>query len=123
VAEMLAQEDRKHVLLIDLDPQTNATVTLISEDQWAEMDNESLTIAQLFDDRLNPHNEPKFNVEKAIAHRVSTINDCWHRSTMDPGGEENRTQRIVGFPELGTDYWTHLLRSRSSFQPFLCAPC
>src|SRR5688572_30223903 len=30
VAEMLAQEDRKHVLLVDLDPQTNATVTLIS---------------------------------------------------------------------------------------------
>src|SRR5437868_2102875 len=28
VAEMLAQEDRKHVLVVDLDPQTNATVTL-----------------------------------------------------------------------------------------------
>ncbi len=35
VAEILAQEERKHVLLIDLDPQTNATVTLISEDRWA----------------------------------------------------------------------------------------
>lgn len=84
VAEMLAQEDRKHVLLIDLDPQTNATVTLISENQWAEMDNEGLTIAQLFDDRLNPHNEPKFNVEKAIAHRVSTINDGIARLDLLP---------------------------------------
>ena len=37
VAEMLAQEERKHVLLIDLDPQTNATVTLITEEQWADL--------------------------------------------------------------------------------------
>src|SRR2546430_9357840 len=75
VAEMLAQEERKHVLLIDLDPQTNATVTLISEEQWAEMDKDGRTIAQLFEDRLNPQNAPKFNIEKAIAHRVSTVND------------------------------------------------
>src|SRR5208283_2470702 len=75
VAEMLAQEEHKHVLLIDLDPQTNATVTLISEEQWAEMDKDGRTIAQLFEDRLNPHNAPKFDIEKAIAHRVSTIND------------------------------------------------
>lgn len=75
VAEMLAQEQRKHVLLIDLDPQTNATVTLISEEQWAEMDKDGRTIAQLFEDRLNPQNAPKFDIEKAIARRVSTIDD------------------------------------------------
>lgn len=75
VAEMLAQEERKHVLLIDLDPQTNATVTLISEEKWAEMDKDGRTIAQLFDDRLNPQNTPKFDIEKAIENRVSTIND------------------------------------------------
>jgi chromosome partitioning protein len=38
VAEMLAEEEGKHVLLIDLDPQTNATVTLIADEQWADMD-------------------------------------------------------------------------------------
>src|SRR4030043_417236 len=75
VAEMLAQEHRKHVLLIDLDPQTNATVTLISEEKWAEMDKDGRTISQLFDDRLNPQNTPKFDIEKAIENRVSTIND------------------------------------------------
>lgn len=84
VAEMLAQEDRKHVLLIDLDPQTNATVTLISEDQWAEMDKEGQTIAQLFEDRLNPHNTPKFDIEKAITRRVSTINDGIARLDLLP---------------------------------------
>jgi chromosome partitioning protein len=84
VAEMLAQDERKHVLLIDLDPQTNATVTLISEEQWAEMDKEGRTIAQLFEDRLNPNNAPKFDIEKAIARRVSTINDGIARLDLLP---------------------------------------
>ncbi|WP_322514201.1 AAA family ATPase [Rhodopseudomonas palustris] len=84
VAEMLAQEERKHVLLIDLDPQTNATVTLISEEQWAEMDKDGRTVAQLFEDRLNPHTASKFDIEKAIAHRVSRINDGIARLDLLP---------------------------------------
>jgi len=84
VAEMLAQEERKRVLLIDLDPQTNATVTLISEEQWADMDREGRTIAQLFADRLNPQSPPIFDVEKAIARRVSTINDGITRLDLLP---------------------------------------
>jgi len=84
IAEMLAQEERKHVLLIDLDPQTNATVTLISEDQWEEMDKDGRTIAQLFEDRLNPHNPPKFDIEKAIARQVSTISDGIARLDLLP---------------------------------------
>jgi len=84
VAEMLAQEDRKHVLLIDLDPQTNATVTLISEEKWAEMDRDGRTIAQLFEDRLNPQAPQRFNIEEAIARRVSTINDGIARLDLLP---------------------------------------
>lgn len=84
VAEMLAQEERKHVLLIDLDPQTNATVTLISEETWDEMDSEGRTIAQLFDDKINPHLPPKFNIEKSIARGVSTINDGISRLDLLP---------------------------------------
>ncbi|MFA5026840.1 MAG: AAA family ATPase [Candidatus Methylomirabilota bacterium] len=84
VAEMLAQEERKHVLLIDLDPQTNATVTLISEEKWAEVDASGQTIAQLFADRLNPNNPPKFDIERAILRGVSTINDGIARLDLLP---------------------------------------
>jgi chromosome partitioning protein len=84
VAEILAQEERKHVLLIDLDPQTNATVTLISEEKWEEMDNQGNTIAQLFDDRINPSNTPKFDIEKAIIRGVSTVNDGISRLDLLP---------------------------------------
>lgn len=84
VAEILAQELRKHVLLVDLDPQTNATVSLISEQTWEEMDQEGRTIAQLFEDKLNPHLAPKFDIEKAIARQVSTIGDGIARLDLLP---------------------------------------
>ena len=84
VAEMLASEHRKHVLLIDLDPQTNATVTLIDETLWQKMDKTGRTIAQLFDDKLNPNNPPIFDIEKAIAHGVSTIDDGIARLDLLP---------------------------------------
>jgi len=75
VGEILAAEERKHVLIIDLDPQTNATVSLIPEELWGELDRDGKTIAQLFADRINPHEEPRFDVEKAIVRGVSTINN------------------------------------------------
>jgi len=84
VAELLAQEQRKHVLLVDLDPQTNATVALVSEAQWAEMDNDGRTVAQLFADKLNSSEPPKFDIEHAIARRVSTINDGIARLDLLP---------------------------------------
>ena len=84
VAELLAHEERKHVLLVDLDPQTNATVTLISEEKWEAMDNQGRTVAQLFADRLNPHDPPKFDIENAIAQGVSTINDGIARLDLLP---------------------------------------
>ncbi|MBI1762162.1 MAG: AAA family ATPase [Acidobacteria bacterium] len=84
VAEMLAQEEHKHVLLIDLDPQTNATIAVIKEKQWEDLDKEGRTIAQLFEDRLKPREAPKFDIEKAIVHGVSTINDGIARLDLLP---------------------------------------
>lgn len=84
VAEFLAQEERKHVLFVDLDPQTNATVTLISEKRWEEMDKEGLTVAQIFADKLSAHEPPKFDIERAIVRRVSTINDGIARLDLLP---------------------------------------
>ena len=84
VAEILAQEERKHVLVVDLDPQTNASVTLISEDRWADMDKAGQTVAQIFDDRLHPNDPPKFDIEKSIARGVSTVNDGIARLDLLP---------------------------------------
>jgi len=75
VAEILAQQERKHVLVVDLDPQTNASVTLITEERWEELDKNGQTVAQLFYDKLNPAEQPKFDIEKSIVRGVSTINN------------------------------------------------
>jgi hypothetical protein len=48
------------------------------------MDKAGQTIAQLFEDRINSHKEGKFDIEKAIAHRVSTINDGIARLDLLP---------------------------------------
>jgi chromosome partitioning protein len=84
VAEMLAEKHRKRVLVIDLDPQTNATVTLIKEEKWAELDRSGRTVAQLFMDKMNPHLPPRFDIKQAITHQVSTINDGIARLDLLP---------------------------------------
>ena len=61
-------------MVADLDPQTNASVTMISEERWAEIDKAGQTVARPFSDRLNPNHPPKFDIEESIARGVSTGN-------------------------------------------------
>lgn len=121
VAEILAHEDRKHVLLVDLDPQTNATITLIAEEQWAECDREGRTIAQLFDDKLNPNEAPKFDVEKAIIRRVSTINDGISRLDLLPSSIRliNLQERIPMIALTGNFTANPLEILRVALQPII----
>ena len=65
VAEMLDSEFGKKVLLIDLDPQTNATVMLIGDERWRTLNDQHQTIAQLFRDALNGETKT-FDLAKAI---------------------------------------------------------
>lgn len=74
MAEFLALQHRLKVLVIDLDPQTNATMALMNEYEWKKRNVRGQTVVQLFRDRLQQH-RPVFNPEEAIIHRVSNIND------------------------------------------------
>lgn len=71
LAEFLALLHDKKVLLIDLDPQTNATVSLIDENRWLEKDQKGLTLLQLFKDKLELTS--KFDIRKVIIKRVSNV--------------------------------------------------
>jgi len=84
VAEILAKEFRKHVLFIDLDPQTNATINLIKEDEWQKRDNDGRTLVQLFRDNLRPEEPPVFDIEKAIIRGASTIDGGISRLDLLP---------------------------------------
>jgi chromosome partitioning protein len=88
IAEILAKDFRKHILFIDLDPQTNATINLISEEEWRQRNQEGRTLAQLFKDKLRPELPPKFNIEQSIVHSVSTIDGGIARLDLLPSSIE-----------------------------------
>lgn len=72
LAEFLALEHNKKVLVIDLDPQTNATVSLMDEEKWRIKNKNGETIYQLFLDKLPPYSN-KFDINKALVNNVSNI--------------------------------------------------
>lgn len=76
MGELLAQAFRKRVLIIDLDPQTNATTMLIGEEKWEELNRNGHTLARLFQDALSE--DPaghRFNLEKTLQRGVSNVRD------------------------------------------------
>jgi chromosome partitioning protein len=77
LAECLASEYGKKVLVIDLDPQTNATISLIDEERWEELKDKNLTLFHLFNDKLE--RTSLFDIDKAIQRGVSNL----HLSKLD----------------------------------------
>lgn len=74
VAEMLSGVFDRKVLVIDLDPQTNATLMLIGEEKWEYLNDNHHTIAQLFLDAVYP-NSSNFDIEKTLQFQVSNVKD------------------------------------------------
>ena len=75
LAETLSAEKHKRVLVIDLDPQTNATTMLIGEQKWRELNDKGFTLAQLFKDALNPDSK-KFDLQKTLQKGVSDVSSA-----------------------------------------------
>ncbi|HEX6798271.1 MAG TPA: ParA family protein [Ktedonobacterales bacterium] len=71
LAHFLAIEHGKRVLVIDLDPQTNATVCLIPEPEWKARDETGRTLYQLFADQVK--GSRRFNADDAIVRDVSNV--------------------------------------------------
>lgn len=74
VGEILAGDFRKRVLLVDLDPQTNATVMLIGEKRWKDLNDEGRTLAQLFKNALDPESQP-FDLESTLQRKASGVGE------------------------------------------------
>jgi chromosome partitioning protein len=75
IAEVLSAYRHKRVLVIDLDPQTNATTMLIGEDRWKKLNEKGHTLAQLFKDALDPDNA-KFDLSKTLQKKVSDVKEA-----------------------------------------------
>nr|WP_281932787.1 AAA family ATPase [Methylocystis iwaonis] len=72
LAETFSANMGKKVLVIDLDPQTNATLMLIGEEKWFELNKKEQTLARLFKDAMDPDNR-KFNLEGTLQKQVSDV--------------------------------------------------
>lgn len=75
LAEIFSAQMKKKVLLIDLDPQTNATIMLLGEDKWLELNNQGNTLAQLFKDALNP-SAKKFDLDATLQQKVGDVGEA-----------------------------------------------
>lgn len=72
LAETLAARFGKRILVVDLDPQTNATTMLLGESRWKQINEKGWTLATLFKDALDPENK-SFDLEKTIQRKVSDV--------------------------------------------------
>jgi chromosome partitioning protein len=72
LAETLASQYGKRVLVIDLDPQTNATTILLGEKRWKKINEKGWTLATLFKDALDPENK-SFDLKKTLQKGVSDV--------------------------------------------------
>ncbi|QVM86296.1 ParA family protein [Novosphingobium decolorationis] len=72
LAETLSSQHGKKVLVIDLDPQTNATTMLIGEKKWKSLNKKGHTLATLFKDALDPTNRT-FDLDKTLQKGVSDV--------------------------------------------------
>jgi len=76
VGEIMAQAFCKKVLIIDLDPQTNATTMLIGEQKWQELNRDGHTLASLFRDALAEDPAKHcFDLKKTLQCNVSNVQD------------------------------------------------
>ncbi|GAB6987874.1 AAA family ATPase [Nocardioides pyridinolyticus] len=76
LAEFLSAEFHKKVLVIDLDPQTNATTVLIGEDRWRELNDAGNTLVTLFTDALRGEDdEPRFDLTATLQKKVSPVSE------------------------------------------------
>ena len=73
-AQILSGVHRRKVLLIDLDPQTNATVMLVGEARWKKLNEAGATVVRLFQDAIDPKNR-RFDLQAAIQHRVGAVDE------------------------------------------------
>lgn len=76
IAEMLSGVHGRRVLVIDLDPQTNATTILLGEDNWNRLNEAGHTLATLFKDALRSEAEPaRFDLGKTLQKNVSPVGE------------------------------------------------
>lgn len=73
IGSLLAKEHKKKVLIIDLDPQTNATLSLIPLSKWEELKDDSTIADVLGMNRTSSSRDEEYDIKNAILSNVGGI--------------------------------------------------
>lgn len=93
LAEFMAIEHGLKVLVIDLDPQSNATACLMDLKEWKRRNMRGQTIMRLF---LDPFKQwPVFSPREALVRNASNIGGGVDGLDLMPSGQELMDCRIL----------------------------
>ena len=70
IAAYLAREHQKRVLLVDLDPQTNASLSVMSEKRWTKWQADHGTMADVLEVESKRKGAEAFKIKDCIVHDV-----------------------------------------------------
>ncbi len=118
LAECLSAVENRRVLVIDLDPQTNASVTLIPTKRWQELDAQGLTAYQMFRDKLD--GTTIFEMSKAIQKSVSNLTEAKTLSLLASNIDLIDIQDQMHIIAMRTNYKTLPMEVlKQQIEPFL----
>lgn len=128
LAEFMASEFGKRVLLVDLDSQINLTTMLIGEERWLDLNEQKLTIATLFADAVNGTSD--FDLHATIQKGASTVKKVSNvdllPSSLDLIGLQERLSAMRvrdGSPIAGVDILGAALEPLKDFYDFILVDC
>jgi len=75
IGALLATEHNKKVLIIDIDPQTNSTLSLISLEEWEELKDDSTIADVLGMNKGMSSRDYEYDINQAIIKNVGGINN------------------------------------------------
>ena len=75
IAADLAYYRKLEVLVVDLDPQTNSTVALISPKRYLQLKGEERTLKSMYDAQLDA--KKKFDFSDVVIEKAGTVDGLW----------------------------------------------
>ncbi len=105
LAEYLSGEHHRRVLVVDLDPQTNATTALIGAQRWQQVDEAGQTLRQMFLDQFVPREVRTFQIGRAIIPRASNVAQAQRNMWLLPSSLKLiGLEAVVEMIHAATDY-------------------